>query len=185
MSRTHPQRLIARDRGYRRRRTIPTDRAPVGKWTAVPPSSVRTSPSEKAAGEGSGDLREQAAVPTAEERNLGADIKPRNTVRQYDLVNQDAVGRVALVIVADSGRAGTTDDGLFGAFERRRWRSGTDGCRSDDRTDRGLRSIVGPRNVWPAAGVCLSDPRPSSQRGTQAQREGAGTKPYGCLGVPR
>ena len=66
--------------------------------------------------------------------------------------------------------SGPTDDGLFGAFERRRWRSGTDGCRSDDRTDRGLRSIVGPRNVWPATGVCLSNPRPSSQRGTEAQR---------------
>jgi hypothetical protein len=52
---------------------------------------VPTSPSEKAAGEGAGDLREQAALLTAEERNLGSDAKPRNTaVFQDELRNRQA-----------------------------------------------------------------------------------------------
>ena len=140
--------------------------------------------SENAAGQGSDDPRDQVPLPSAEERNLGADIKPRNTVRQYDLVNQDAVERVALVIVADSGRAGTTDDGLFGAFERRRWRCGTEVVALTT-----LRiEVCGPSLVRETSARyrCLPEqPPPSSQRGTEAQREGAGTKPHGCLGVPR
>jgi hypothetical protein len=135
--------------------------------------------SEKAAGQGSDDPGDQASsLPTAEERNLGADFKPRNTIPQYNLVNDDAVGRVALFIVADSGRGGPADDGILGAFGRRRGRSGTDGGRSDHRTDRGLWSIVGPRKVWSAAGVGLRNPRPSSQHGTETQREGTGTQPH-------
>jgi N-acetylmuramoyl-L-alanine amidase len=81
---------------------------------------VPTSSSEKAAGEGAGDLREQAALLTAEEPNLGADAKPRNTaVFQEELLNRQAgaVRRVvAVVIVADSGRGGPTDNGVVGAL---------------------------------------------------------------------
>src|SRR5262245_43989383 len=80
------------------------------------------SPSEKAAGEGAGDLREQAALLTAEERNLGADAKPRNTaVFQNELLDRQAGALrrvVAVVIVADSGQGGPTDNGVVGAFER-------------------------------------------------------------------
>jgi hypothetical protein len=68
-----------------------TDPVPTRKRTAVPPRSLPTSRSEKAAGQGPDDLPEQAPLPTAEERNLGADMKPRNTVLQYGLVTQGAV----------------------------------------------------------------------------------------------
>ena len=61
----------------------------VGRHASGRPSrrSLPTSRSEKAAGQGSGDTREQAPLPTAEERNLGAGIKPRNTALQHELGN--------------------------------------------------------------------------------------------------
>src|SRR6476619_3717807 len=77
----------------------------VGRHASGRPSrrSLPTSRSEKAAGRGSGDTREQAPLPTAEERNLGAGIKPRNTALRHELGKLEA-GLV--VIVADRGRGG-------------------------------------------------------------------------------